>query len=81
MSVRKKMKLLIILFLFILNRAINLFACSDSIISSIGRDHWVIKVAAVQTAPITFNLARGLKKDENFDAKASSQGAVLIAFP
>lgn len=41
----------------------------------------VIKVAAVQAAPVSFDLERSLEKIEKFTVEAAQAGADLIAFP
>ena len=41
----------------------------------------VVKVAAVQAAPIAFDLAKSIAKVEAFTAQAASNGAALIVFP
>ncbi|KAL5330305.1 hypothetical protein ACEPPN_003831 [Leptodophora sp. 'Broadleaf-Isolate-01'] len=40
-----------------------------------------VKVAAVQAAPVAFDLTATLKKVETLTAEAASQGAELVAFP
>lgn len=40
-----------------------------------------VKVAAVQAAPVSFDLVASLKKVEQLTAEAASQGAELVAFP
>ncbi len=40
-----------------------------------------VKVAAVQAAPVAFNLEESLKKVEKLTAEAAKQGAELVAFP
>ena len=46
-----------------------------------GRAQESVKIAAVQAAPVAFNLTESLKKVEQFTAQAASQGAELVAFP
>ena len=41
----------------------------------------VVKVAAVQAAPVSFNLHESLKKVEKFTTEAAHAGADLVAFP
>jgi predicted amidohydrolase len=45
------------------------------------RRQQTVKVAAVQAAPVAFDLVASLKKVEELTAEAASQGAQLIAFP
>lgn len=40
-----------------------------------------VKVAAVQAAPVAFDLVESLKKVETLTAEAAAQGAELVAFP
>jgi len=40
-----------------------------------------VKVAAVQAAPVAFDLVESLKKVEKLTAEAAAQGAELVAFP
>jgi hypothetical protein len=40
-----------------------------------------VKIAAVQAAPVAFDLIESLKKVEQFTAQAASQGAELVVFP
>lgn len=40
-----------------------------------------VKVAAVQAAPVSFDLVASLKKVEALTLEAASQGAQLVAFP
>jgi hypothetical protein len=40
-----------------------------------------VKVAAVQAASVSFDLAASLKKLEKLTGEAASQGAELVAFP
>lgn len=40
-----------------------------------------VKVAAVQAAPVSFNLLASLQKLEKLTAEAASQGAELVVFP
>lgn len=40
-----------------------------------------VKVAAVQAAPVAFDLVQSLKKVEKLTAEAAAQGAELVAFP
>ena len=46
-----------------------------------GRTQKSVKIAAVQAAPVAFNLVESLKKVEQFTTKAAAQGADLVAFP
>lgn len=41
----------------------------------------VTKIAAVQAAPVSFNLQESLKKVEKFTAEAAHGGADLVVFP
>jgi predicted amidohydrolase len=45
------------------------------------RKQQIVKVAAVQAAPVAFDLVASLKKLEHLTAEAASQGAELVAFP
>lgn len=40
-----------------------------------------VKVAAVQAAPVAFNLEESLKKLERLTVEAAKQGAELVCFP
>jgi predicted amidohydrolase len=40
-----------------------------------------VKIAAVQAAPVAFNLVESLKKVEKLTAEAAANGAELVAFP
>lgn len=40
-----------------------------------------IKVAAVQAAPVAFDLAESLRKVAHFTAQAAQEGAELVVFP
>ncbi|RFU33184.1 hypothetical protein B7463_g3192, partial [Scytalidium lignicola] len=40
-----------------------------------------VKIAAVQSAPVAFNLEESLKKVESFTAQAATEGAQLVVFP
>ena len=46
-----------------------------------GRSQQTVKIAAVQAAPVAFDLAESLKKVEKLTAEAAAQGAELVAFP
>jgi nitrilase len=41
----------------------------------------IIKVAAIQAAPVSFDLEKSLTKLSELTAKASASGADLIVFP
>jgi seryl-tRNA(Sec) selenium transferase len=41
----------------------------------------IVKVAAVQAAPVAFDLAKSIEKVENFTAEAAQSGADLVVFP
>lgn len=41
----------------------------------------VVKVAAVQAAPVAFDLAKSISKVEAFTEQAASNGADLVVFP
>jgi hypothetical protein len=41
----------------------------------------IIKVAAVQAAPVAFDLAKSITKIAEFTAEAAASGADLIVFP
>lgn len=68
------------------------FVCSDDINldkphllgkppSTMTRKYQTVKVAAVQAAPVSFDLLASLKKVEELTAEAAKQGAQLVAFP
>lgn len=40
-----------------------------------------VKVAAVQAAPVAFDLEASIKKVADLTAEAAKQGAELVAFP
>lgn len=40
-----------------------------------------VKVAAVQTAPVSFNLEKSIKKIATYTAETASNGADLAVFP
>jgi predicted amidohydrolase len=46
-----------------------------------GRAQQSVKIAAVQAAPVAFDIIESLKKVERYTAQAASQGAELVAFP
>jgi predicted amidohydrolase len=41
----------------------------------------IVKVAAVQAAPVAFDLAESIEKVANFTAEAAQSGADLVVFP
>jgi predicted amidohydrolase len=41
----------------------------------------MVKVAAVQTAPVAFDLAKSIDKLAEYTAKAAQAGADLVVFP
>lgn len=41
----------------------------------------VVKVAAIQAAPVSFDLEKSLKKVATFTAEAAQSGADLVVFP
>lgn len=41
----------------------------------------IVKVAAVQAAPVSFDLQESLRKVERFTAEAAQAGADLVVFP
>ncbi len=47
----------------------------------LGKMREAVKVAAVQAAPIAFDLAKSIAKVEAFTAQAASNGADLVVFP
>ncbi len=46
-----------------------------------GRAQQTLKIAAVQAAPVAFDLTESLKKVEILTTEAAAQGAELVAFP
>lgn len=56
-------------------------ALQNHLIFAMGRVQNSVKIAAVQAAPVAFNLIESLKKVEQFTAQAAAQGAELVAFP
>lgn len=40
-----------------------------------------VKIAAVQTAPVAFDLAQSIDKVAHFTAQAAKSGADLVVFP
>jgi nitrilase len=41
----------------------------------------IVKVAAVQAAPVAFDLEKSLAKVASFTAEAAKEGADLVVFP
>ncbi len=48
---------------------------------NMSRGNETIKVAAVQAAPVSFNLEKSIEKVKHFTAEAARAGADLVVFP